>query len=476
MGSMKILLITLPRDGEIKDKSTPDYLLYDFMNYPPLGLLSIASAVDPRHTMEVLDTSAKSMNIEDVVAYIKKQKPDMLGMSVVTRRLFAMYAISKEIRASLPGTLIVVGGPHINYFPKETIALGTVDYVLPGFGEMRFSQLIEAIDRDDGSIQKIHSMYYTENGYTRATPAENVPVNIDDFPFPDRKLIRLDEYFTAADKEKMTTVYTSRGCPFHCIFCDVQEKKYHCRSPHQIVDEFEEIAEMGIGEIHIFDDTFNLNRQRVIDMCKEIIRRNLKISWSARARVHPFDMEMLHFMKKSGCRRLHVGVEAFDDRILDAIKKNISLKHIYNFFSLCNKLRIDTLAYFIVGFPQETEEYRKALFDKIKTLSPTYVFINILQPLPKTEYYHKLLEIGVFKKDYWKGFADNPVRDFDPPLCRSPELHTELVQLVDDIHEKFYLSPKFIVNDFMRNASLKMLVKKSKIALKLFSRRMRPSP
>ncbi|MFH0753293.1 MAG: radical SAM protein [Candidatus Omnitrophota bacterium] len=468
---MKILLVNMPRDGEVKDVATPDYLLYDFMNYPPLGLLAVAAGVDPKHDLQVLDSPTRNMNIKDIISHIKDVRPDILGISVVTRRLYPMYAISKAVKEQLPDTKIVVGGPHANVFPMETMALGTVDFVLPGYGEKRFPMLVEALDHhapQEVLLEKIPEMLYRVNGVIKVNPPEETSTNLDDLPFPNRKLINLDDYFSAADKLKMTTMYTSRGCPFRCVFCDVGEKTFRHRSPMKIVDEFESIAALGIQEIHMFDDTFNVNRQRVIDMCKEIIKRGLKISWSARARVVPIDREMISIMKQAGCRRLHVGVEAFDDNILKAIKKNITLEQIYTFFALCNEFKIDTLAYFIVGFPQETAEYRKSLFGKLKKLNATYLYLNILYPTAKSELYDDLLKDGTYDRDYWQEFVTKPVRDFELPLCRSTELQQELMVLVDDIHRKFYLSPKFIINDLRRNPNLKMLGKKAKIAIKLF--------
>lgn len=469
---MNILLINLPREGEVVDSTTPDYLLYDFMHYPPLGLLSIAANVDARHSMKILDTLTNNYSIEDTVKYIVDFKPDLLGISVVTKRLYPMYAISKKIKELLPKTIIIAGGPHINYFPMETMEIGTLDYALPGFGEETFPQFVEIIDKNeniDSFIGSIPGLYYKVNGSIKVNPPDDKPTVLDRFPFPRRELIDLEDYFTAADKVKMTTVYSSRGCPFHCIFCDVQEKKYHYRSAERLVDEFESIAALGIKEIHIFDDTFNFKRQRVIDMCNEIIRRGLKISWSARARVHPIDKEMLELMKAAGCCRLHVGVEALDDNILINIKKQITLEQIYNFFELCNEYKIDTLAYFIIGFPEETEEYRKALFKRISLLKATYVYINILFPTPKSEYYKNLIRDGVYEKDHWAEFVKKPVENFDIPLCRTPELQAELTVLADTIHKKFYLSPRFILNDLKRNTSFKMLWLKAKIAVRLFA-------
>lgn len=465
---MKILLINLPRDGEVRDVATPDYLLYDFMNYPPLGLLAIAAGVDQRHELSVLDTVTSNMDIGETVRYIQKHKPDLLGISVVTRRLFSMCAIARAVRESMPDVRIVAGGPHLDAFPIETMNLGVLHYGLQGFCERSFPELVESLASGDaGMLAKIPGLLYMKGGELVMTGPPETPVDLDALPLPDRTLINLDDYFSAADRLKMTTVYTSRGCPFRCVFCDVGDKTFRYRSPARIVDEFESVAAMGVREIHIFDDTFNVDRQRVIDMCAEILRRGLKISWSARVRVAPFDREMAAIMKKAGCARLNVGVEAFDDRILEKIKKNTTVAQIRHFFSVCHEFNIDTLAYFIVGFPDETREYRATLYSKLKSLKATYLYLNVLYPSANSELYKELLKSGLFDKDYWKDFITHPVRDFELPLCRDAALQQELVTLVDDIHRRFYLSPRFIVSDLRRTTTVKMLLRKSRLAVKM---------
>ena len=468
---MKILLINLPREGEVRDVATPDYLLYDFMNYPPLGLLAIAAGVDRRHSLEVVDVVARGLSIEGIVKIVCEGHPDLLGISVVTRRAFALCEITRRVKSSLPGVKIVVGGPHVSAFPTETMYAARPDFVLPGYGEMTFPALVEALDRGgEGLIGTVPGLHYWKGDGVVSNPPAAVPLNIDDLPIPDRSFIRLGDYFSAADKERMTTMYTSRGCPFRCIFCDVGEKTFRYRSPSKIVDEFEYIGSLGIKEIHIFDDTFNVDRGRVIDVCREILRRKVKVRWSARARVMPFDREMAALAKEAGCRRLHVGVEAFDDGILKAIRKNITLEQIYSFFGICNEFGIDTLAYFIVGFPQETEEYRRTLYARLRSLKATYLYLNILYPTAKSLLYEEMLKNGVYRKDYWGEFIRRPVRDFELPLCRPPELQQELIRLVDDVHRNFYLSPRFIMNDLRRNMNMRMFLKKAKIAIKLLSR------
>jgi len=470
---MKILLITAPKEGEVVEGTTPGYLLYDFANYPPLGLLSIAPAVDPRHELEVLDTVTKNMSIADTVEYVRQYRPDILGISVPSRRVYPMYAVCKRVKEEIPSVITVVGGPHPNEFGRETIELGVCDYVMSGYCEESFPQLVETIDAikkgEEAAelLSKVPGLFYLDRGEVASNPENPKPTSLDDHPFPRRDLVHLNDYFTAADKTRMTTMFTSRGCPYLCTFCDVTEKKYHYKSKERIVDEFEYIKSLGIHEIHIFDDTFNLNRKRVIEMCEEILRRGLKISWTARVRANPLDREMLLLMKKAGLSRLHAGIESLDPRSLEAMKKQITLEDIEKFFALANELKVPTLCYMILGFPEEDDHYRKNFYKNLLKLKPTYVYINVLYPLAKTSLYDEYVSSGFYEKDYWGEFFRNPTMNFELPPCRHPDLHKELVELMDSVHKRFYLSPRFVINDIIRNPSPKMLWLKTKLAFRL---------
>jgi radical SAM superfamily enzyme YgiQ (UPF0313 family) len=451
---MKIVLINLPREGEARDYTTRDYLLTDFSKYPPLGLMAIATEVDPRHQVVLHDANIKDKSVEETVNYIKDQRPDVLGLSVVTRRLYAMREVARRVKQELPRTKIIAGGPHINYWPEESMGLNVLDYALPGFGERTFPQLIEAIEQGEKSetIGKIPGLYYrNEGGFIHGNLPALVDRSLDDIPFPNRTLLDLNNYYTAVDQSKMTTTYSSRGCPFRCVFCDVQEKLYHYRSAQSVVDEFETIVDLGIKEIHIFDDIFNVRPKRVVEICDEIKKRNIKVRWSVRARINPFTREMVARLKDAGCGRLHLGVESLDPATLEYMNKKQTYQEIQEFFKICHEEGMETLAYFIIGFPTESPEYRQRFFDEVMKLDPTYCFFNILFPLAKTQYYQSLRDDGTFEKDYWEEYCKNPTPHFEIPLPRSPELQQELEDLADSFHRRFCYRFGFLARELWRS-------------------------
>lgn len=450
---MKILLISLPREGEALDYTTRDYLLTDFSKYPPLGLMAIASGISADHSVELFDASIKAPTIAETIAGIVKARPDLLGISVVTRRLWALTEITRIVRQKLPQCTIVVGGPHINYWPSETLHLGNIDYALPGSCEFSFPELIEAVsESSQEKLAQISSLHYFAEGKLVINPDfSRYSLILDHIPFPRRNLVSTNDYFTAVDMASMTTTYSSRGCPFSCIFCDVQDKSFSFRSGNNIADEFESLIEQGVEEIHIFDDVFNVRKDRVMELCSEIKKRGIKPRWSIRARVTPWDREMLQAIRDAGCTRIHVGVESLDEETLLYMNKHQTLADIHSFFQICNELGLDTLAYLIIGFPTETEAYRNTFYERLLALNPTYAFVNILFPLPRTKYYEDLIKNGTYQRDYWADYLMNPTPNFVLPLPRSPELQKHLEEIADRFHRKFCFRMRFLWREFRRS-------------------------
>lgn len=463
---MKILLTNLPTQFQVADDYTPRYVIDKFSAYPPLGLLYIAAGVDQRHNLEVLDAIIANFTIDQTIEYICEKKPDLLGISVVTHRLYPMYAITRRIKKILPEIKIAAGGPHVNIYPVETLNLGTVDYVLRGDAERTFPLLVEAIDsKREDRLESVPNLYFRslKDNRVRITRLVDDEINMDSLPFPRRDLLDMSKYYTLADKVKMTTINSSRGCPYRCIFCDIQSKRYRYRSALNIADEMEKIVSSGISEIHIFDDTFNVKRERVIALCNEIIKRKLSINWSARSRVQPLDEQMLSLMKQSGCYRLHLGVESGNPEVLKMCGKGITVEQIKETFRLCRKYKIEALSYFIIGFPGESKTDILKTLDFIKSIRPSYILVTSLYPLPNTRFYAELLYRKVFNKDYWFEFVTRPAAGFKLPLWRKAKEEKEVQEMLDYIYRNFYISWQFIITQIKDTKSLTLLLLKVKL-------------
>lgn len=414
----RIMLAVMPYEGEVLDRVTDKFYKNKAVKYMPLGVLSIAGNIPDQYEVNVLDAASLGLSLSETIEQIERWQPDVLGLSVVTYRAWAMTEVLRRTTAPIK----VVGGPHATS-NSEMIRLQGADAVFVDDAEHTFVQWLE-----DGCPKGIF------NG-------GQVP--LDDLPLPARHLVDLDDYRIERNEEMLFDVgdlrlpmYSSRGCPFKCIYCDVQQKTFNFKSPERCVEEFQELMGMGVTSIHILDDAFNVRKDRVSDMSKAIVKAGIEVDWSARGTVEVRE-SVIADLAAAGCNRLHVGIESLDDKVLEYFKKSSRFKHIEKFCRLCEKYGITVLAYFIIGTPIETPEYLRDLPNMIDDLGIRLPYFNVLSALAETPYYTELLANGTFTKDHWAEFSANPVKDFVMPSVRSDDEDFRLRATVDAYVARF---------------------------------------
>ena len=234
------------------------------------------------------------------------------------------------------------------------------------------------------SLDRIAGLVFKDGKKTVFTAPPKLIDNLDKLPFPARRLTPWVKYNSIlARKSIVTTMITSRGCPYQCIFCHKPYlgKKYRYHSARYVVEEIEACLNMGIEEIFIHDDIFTLDKKRVIEICRGILRRKLKFGWDVRSRVNNIDMEMLKMMKKAGCERIQYGVESGNQEVLNALRKGITIQQVRNAFKMTKSIGIKTLADFIIGSPKETEKEINDSLSLVADLDPDYVPFNEYAPV-----------------------------------------------------------------------------------------------
>ena len=408
----KILLAVMPYEGEVQDRVTAKFYKNSAVKYMPLGVLSLAACIPDRFEVKVLDAASLGLTLDETLDAIEDFEPDILGLSVVTYRAWAMAEILK--RASAP--IKVVGGPHATRSHAEILKQGA-HAVFVDDAEMTFPKWL-----NDSCPPGVFF---------------GGQVDMDTIPLPARHLLNIDDYRIEQNDDLLFNVgslrlpmFSSKGCPYACIYCDVQQKKFNFKSVEKCVAEFNELIRLGATSIHILDDAFNINKARVSSLSQAIVQNNIKVDWSARGTVEIRE-SVIADLAVAGCKRLHVGIESLDDNILTYFKKSCRLKHIEQFCELCNRYGIDILGYFIIGAPGETDEYLRTLPERIKSLGIRLPYFNLLSPLAETPYYEELLRTGQFERDYWEEFCKAPVRDFIIPEVRSVEEEDNLRTIID---------------------------------------------
>jgi radical SAM superfamily enzyme YgiQ (UPF0313 family) len=468
---MKILLVNPPRFNEIIGNN-PSIIEEERGYNPPLGILYIASYIQKHteHEISIIDSQVERLDYHSLKLKIESEKPDLVGITAMTMTLVDVIKTARIVKQVDNTIEVVLGGPHVNLFPNETIKIESVDYLVLGEGEEVFCDLVEAI-KFSSELEKIPGIVFKKNSKIINTGARSHIKNLDDLPFPARRLVPYKKYSSLLFKGKVvTTIFTSRGCPFLCSFCDRPHlgRVFRARSAQNVVDELEACVQLGINEFLFYDDTFTVNKKRVIDVCNEIVKRRLSISWDIRARVDTVDEEIIMHLKKAGCQGIHYGIEAGTEKVLKILNKGITINHAREIFNLTKKYKIPILAYFMIGNPKETLDDIYATFKVMKSLKPDYMHMTILTPFPGTKIYHDGLAKGILKRDYWKEFAANPRSDFVPPHWDELFAKDELNDLLVRGYRSFYLNPLYVLKRIQKVRSLSEFKKKAVAGFKVF--------
>jgi len=474
---MKILLVNPPRDNELTGNNPA--LIDEERGYnPPLGLLYIGTYLRDRggHEVEVIDAQVEELSYSQLEERIRMSAADLVGISAMTFTLLDVVKTAKLSKSINPDIPVVIGGGHAYIYPEETARLENIDYVLAGEGELGFAALVEEL-AGDRKLERVPGLTWVDReGELHRNNLPAMISDLDSLPFPDRTLTPWRKYSSVmAKRQPITTMFTSRGCPFQCAFCGRPHlgKHFRARSAQNVVDEMQECLKLGIHEFLVYDDTFTVDRDRVIQVCDEIIRRKLDIGWDIRARVDCVDGEMLEKLKAANCERIHYGVEAGTAKILEVLNKGITLEKVRETFSLTHNLGIETLGYFMIGAPTETRDDIMRTIDFSLELPADFVHITILCPFPNTAIYLRGLQEGVFTEDHWKNFARNPQPGFHPPYWNTNFTDEELQEFLRYAYKQFYTRPGYILRKMFQVRSPGEFFRKAKAGLKVFGMKSR---
>lgn len=464
---MKVFLIN-PPNREFISANVPVYI--SDSNLPPLGLLYIATALkqNPKHSVKICDAAINKLTYEQIARQAASY--DAIGITVVTFLLPDVIEIVKAIRKINKTVPIILGGPHLAVYPKESMELEGVTYCLSGECDNSFVKLVDALSNNKEEFESIPGLHWEENGEIKNNTKGEFIDDLDQLPIPDRRLLDYKLYNSVlshpdSKTHLTTTMFSSRGCPYECIFCDRpnmgKKFRYHC--PGRIIAEIQDCISLGIDEIIFYDDTFTVITERVREICELILQKRLTIKWDIRARVNNMSYELLSLMRRAGCSRIHFGVESGNDEVLKTLKKGITRKLAKEAFSNARKAGLETLGYFMFGCPNENLSQMQDTLDFSLELNPDYAHFSILTPYPGTPVYLNALKEGLFEEDYWREYSRNPVTDFIPKVMPNTLPREELIDILKRAYKKFYMRPNYILKqmakvnswgDFSRKASI----------------------
>ena len=434
--------------------------------YAPLGLAYIAAALEhAKYPVEILDLNSQRMT--DGKLKGKLSGADVIGITgMVTeyQEVVRLVGISRECN---PKATIIFGGPLATTYTEKVLSSSQADFVVRGEGEETVIELVSAIEQgsDLGSIKGIA---YRTDGLVNVNPMREPIKNLDDILYPARYLLDITRYTThhfksfgiKVAKTKSTTMITSRGCPYKCSFCfhDVWGHKWRGRSPHDIIGEMVQLkAIYGFNGFVFNDDTFVIDKKRVLKFCQELIGSGLNINWYCNGRVNLMSEEMIQAMSASGCKGIAYGIESGNQQVLDSIKKGITLEQTRQVVKWTKKAGICGTGYFMLGTFGDTKATIKETVDFARELDLNFYGFAMASPIMGTPMYSEAQKEGLVAEndlEDWSFHASvNLTKD-----CSKKELE----RLNEDVFREFTIQKRYgkyyLLNPFLWLNGLRSVV------------------
>lgn len=383
---------------------------------PPIGLGYIATALRDKGFKDIviLDCLKEKLGLKGLQKRLVQLGPAVVGFQLYSYDFPFVVKGIRMVKELLPGCMVIIGGPHVSAVGDLALReIPGADFGFVGEGEIGLPLLMKRLLREENiSFQEVPGLIYRQDHRIHMNPRA-VVIDLDDLGFPAWDLMAPGEYPDSPQggfykNFPIAPISTTRGCPYSCTFCGStvnMGKKLRFRSISMVLREMQVLYnEYGVREFHIIDDMFNFSKQRVIDFCKGIRDQHLDISYTFPngLRLNHLDLETLRMMKDTGAYSFNVGIESGSQRILDLMKKNLTLELIEEKTDLIVEAGLEPCGFFIIGFPGETIADIKATIKFAKGLKLKRAHFSNFLPLPGTEATRQLIENNEIEKPVWE--------------------------------------------------------------------------
>jgi len=413
----------------------------DFVPNSEAAKVSYMAGVGFDHYLNNLEDLSRKI-WQEIEAVIAKYQPRVVGISAKSPNFASATRLARLAKKVNPDILVVVGGSHLSMVGPEALKCPDIDVGVRGEGEQTIVELLHAVEqgRDFKDIKGI--IYRDGTEIISNAPREYIE-DLDQLCFPHESapeaLIDYPKYPLSA----FQNIFSIRGCAYNCFFCGsrkVWSRKVRFRSPESVVQEIRSLQKRNIHTIHFDDDTFGVTRKHIIDLCYALIQSCPGLRWSCELHVKLVDEPTIALMEAAGCYSIQIGIESGSDYILKEMRKNITIAEALRACEIIKKHDIILQTFFIVGFPQETEETLAETVAVMEEANCDFLVYSIFTPYPGTEAFDYCREHGLVDDDYNISLYNHqsPANSFSMhiPPERFRELVGEIEKMVD---QKNYL-------------------------------------
>ena len=402
------------------------------VSYPPLGILYLASVLEKNNiSVKVIDVGAQKQNLSETLKIIKKEKPVIVGFSVMTPLLQGAVTLAKRIKKFDHNIKLCLGGPHISADPKFINRIKYFDFGITGEAEYTFLNTYQKIINKE----KIDKIIIGET-----------PKDLSLIPWPAYHLIDFAKY------NKTASIMATRGCPFNCYYCSRPciSNLVRCRQVKDVIGEMNSLYHQCGGNYLFQDDSLTINRSFMVDFCHQLIKQNKKYRWAGYTRVDLVDDKLLKLMSQAGCYSLTFGIESGDETIRnEVVLKRFSNQKVIDTIKLCNKYKIEANGFFMFGHPTEKPENLLKTIKFVLKNDFKIIGVSIATPFPGSKLWQYALKEGIVDKKFIDNFALGKLgKGYSGvyPIYIPKTLDKDWVYLQrKKIFRKFYLRPKYII-------------------------------
>ncbi|MEA1965488.1 MAG: radical SAM protein [Candidatus Aerophobetes bacterium] len=473
---MKILVANPPWPGPgygaRSDVRWPHKRSDKLLEHPIYLAYVVAVLKEEGFEVDFVDGILDELSIPEFAKVVKNKQAEMVILETSTPSIEYDLLTAKTLKEKIKDIFVVLVGSHATFFHEEIMRENEfLDCVCRGEFDFTIKDLAITLSQK-GDLKEVKGITFRDKDGIHINEDRSLIQNLDEIPFPARDIVKDKNYRQGTFMGKLsTTMVSSRGCPYRCIFClwpnILYGHKCRMRSAENVVDEIEEaVKKYGIDEIYFDDDSFALDKKRVLKICELIKKHNLKVRWIAQCRVSSIqDEEIANKMREAGCHYIRFGVESGSQRMLDFMKKGITLGQVRKAFKLCRKAGIKTQAFFLFGIPGETWQAINESIEFAKKIKPDSAQFAIAIPHPGTELYEICKKNGWLKYKKWEDFsACNSLIETDE-LSRK-----DLEEARVKAYREFYLRPAYIIRTLYKIKSFSYLVSTMRSAKSISSR------
>ena len=410
--------------------------------FPSVGLGYLAAVLEQnQYKVDVIDCQALRLSYEEIKNEIRKLQPDIIGITTTTLLYKSALKVAKIAKQVCPNCLTVMGGHQVTFWDDYALQeCPELDVVVRKEGENTLLEIVQRVEAGK-SICDVIGTTCRKDGEIVRNPDRPFIQNLDALPFPVRHLWPLKRL----RGNIMFQIVTSRGCVHFCRFCcevRMQGRKFRVRSPNNVVEIEHLHKTFGANYFSFSDASFTVSQTRAKEICNEIKRRGLKIRWRCETRVDMVNKDLFVTMKESGCDGVAVGMESGSQKILDSMRKGITLQQIVKTCKMAKEVGLQIEPIVILGFPGETKETAWETIKFVEKMSPNYLATYaIATPYPGTPLYDMVKEKG------WLKITDFDRYDMATPTFETPWLSMrELAEIRKQAYRRFYLRPRYVLH------------------------------